>query len=80
MNSDRFKWSRDLLNPQTSDFAFFNWDNGFGVVSPKQAISFDNTGRNVIFKKNTDVNLEDQYLLKVGKAYMQAVYQNYLDY
>ncbi|MGV3509330.1 MAG: LTA synthase family protein [Sphingobacteriaceae bacterium] len=80
MNSDRFKWSRDLLNPQTSDFAFFNWDNGFGVVSPKQAISFDNTGRNVIFKKNTDVNLEDQYLLKVGKAYMQEVYQDYLDY
>ncbi|HEY0054658.1 MAG TPA: LTA synthase family protein [Pedobacter sp.] len=74
-----FKWSRDLLNPGTPDFAFFDWDNGFGVINPRQVISFDNTGKRVIFKK-TEQGAEDENLLRWGKAYMQQVYQEYLDY
>jgi phosphoglycerol transferase MdoB-like AlkP superfamily enzyme len=77
--SDDFKWSRDILNQGTKDFAFFDWDNGFGVVSPKQTISFDNTGKNIIYKKSESTN-EDVQLLNQGKAYMQQVFQEYLDY
>ncbi len=77
--AQEFKWSRDLLNPDTPDFAFFDWDNGFGVVNPRQVISFDNTGKRVIFKK-TEQSLQDENLLRWGKAYMQQVYQEYLDY
>ncbi|HEX8377727.1 MAG TPA: LTA synthase family protein [Pedobacter sp.] len=77
--AQEFRWSRDLLNPGTPEFAFFDWDNGFGVVNQTQIISFDNTGKQVIFKK-TDLSPGDDNLLRWGKAYMQQVYQEYLDY
>jgi phosphoglycerol transferase MdoB-like AlkP superfamily enzyme len=79
MPVQQFKWSRNLLNSGTPEFAFFDWDNGFGVVSPKQIISFENTGKNIIYKK-TESTKEDVQLLNQGKAYMQEVFQEYLDY
>ena len=80
MPSGDFKWSRDILNPGTRDFAFFDWDNGFGVATPEQVISFDNTGKNTVFKKTPNNSKKDTALLYYGKAYMQRVFQDYLDY
>lgn len=79
MELSQFEWSRNVLNPQTRDFAFFNWDNGFGVVNSQQILSFDNTGKKVIFKKS-QATPQDEDLLRYGKAYMQQVFQQYLDY
>lgn len=79
MESNHFNWSRDLLNPATKDFAFFDWDDGFGVVNPIQSISFDNTGKRILYKK-VEKSPEDDNLLRKGKAYIQQVYQEYLDY
>lgn len=76
----RYKWSKDLLNPATAEFAFFNWDNGFGFVKPDQAISFDNVGKNIIYRKNTVNTKVDDELANYGKAYMQEVFRQYLDY
>lgn len=73
-----FVWSKDLLNPGTAEFAFFNWDNGFGFANNEQIISFDNIGKNVILKKNS-LN-SDSVLISNGKAYMQEVYRQYLEY
>jgi len=77
INADRFKWSKDLLNPGTKEFSFYNWDNGFGFATPQQILSFDNIGKRIIYKQKaapTDAEL------RYGKAYMQEVYQEYLDY
>ncbi|MBC7912974.1 MAG: LTA synthase family protein [Pyrinomonadaceae bacterium] len=79
MRTEQFKWSRDLLNTKTKDFAFFNWDDGFGVVSLSQSISFDNTGKSVLYTKSKP-SVDDERLLRSGKACMQQVFQNYLDY
>lgn len=77
----QFKWSKDLLNPATKDFAFFNWDNGFGFMVPQQAVSFDNVGKRVIYQKNAlaDTVLTHQTLL-YGKAFMQQVFTDYLNF
>ncbi|MEJ6981069.1 LTA synthase family protein [Pedobacter sp. P351] len=80
MPSGDFKWSRDILNPGTRDFAFFDWDNGFGVATSEQVISFDNTGKNIVYKNIPNNNKKDAALLYYGKAYMQSVFQDYLDY
>ena len=77
---DRYKWSKDLLNPGTAEFAFFNWDNGFGFVRPDQSISFDNIGKSIILRKNSGKPKTDIELANYGKAYMQEVYRQYLDY
>lgn len=76
----RYQWSKDLLNPGTQSFSFFNWDNGFGFATENQTISFDNVGKNIILRKNSPNAKIDNELLKNGKAYMQEVYQQYLDY
>jgi phosphoglycerol transferase MdoB-like AlkP superfamily enzyme len=31
-----FKWSKNLLNPYSKEFAFFDWDNGMGFMTPGQ--------------------------------------------
>ncbi|MDB5119799.1 MAG: sulfatase [Sphingobacteriales bacterium] len=80
MSSSEYKWSKDLFNPSSKEFSFFNWDNGFGFVTNTQMVSFDNIGKQIIYEKNpTDVVSKNENL-RYGKAYMQEVHQQYLDY
>lgn len=76
----RYKWSKDLLNPGTREFGFFNWDNGFGFATKDQVLSFDNIGKNIILRKNAPNPKIDSVLVNYGKAYMQEVFRQYLDY
>lgn len=80
IDPSRYKWSKDLLNPGTKEFAFFNWDNGFGFATKAQIVSFDNVGKNIILRKNAPDPKTDTELVHYGKAYMQLVFQEYLDY
>jgi phosphoglycerol transferase MdoB-like AlkP superfamily enzyme len=81
MNSDDYYWSRDLLDSKTPSFAFFTWDNGFGVVTPEQSLSFDNVGKNIIYLKDSSVNDSVTQNLKIiGQAYLQETYRQYLNY
>ena len=76
----RYEWSKDLLNPGTRSFGFFNWDNGFGFATADQIVSFDNVGKNIILRKNPPNAKIDNELVGYGKAYMQEVFQQYLDF
>ena len=76
----RYKWSKDLLNPGTRGFGFFNWDNGFGFATTDQVLSFDNVGKNIILRKHAAYPEIDSELVAKGKAYMQELFQQYLDY
>jgi phosphoglycerol transferase MdoB-like AlkP superfamily enzyme len=79
IDASRYTWSKDLLNPSTPGFAFFNWDNGFGFATKEQVISFDNVGKNIILRKNKANPKLDNELLRYGQAHMQEVFQQYLD-
>jgi phosphoglycerol transferase MdoB-like AlkP superfamily enzyme len=78
---EHFRWSKDLLNPASKSFAFFDWDNGFGFMTPEQATSFDNLGKAVIYTKypNATKAISDKSLL-YGKAYLQQVFTEYMAY
>lgn len=74
----QFKWSKDLLNPGSLSFAFFDWDNGFGFMTPEQAISFDNIGKEVIYTKYPKAGKAiNEKNLRYGKAYLQQVFTEY---
>ena len=77
----QFRYSKDLLNPSSKPFAFFDWDNGFGFMTPQQAISFDNLGKEVIYTKypKADKAANEKALL-YGKAYLQQVFTDYMAY
>jgi phosphoglycerol transferase MdoB-like AlkP superfamily enzyme len=76
-----FKWSKNLLNPYAPAFAFFDWDNGFGFMTPEQAVSYDSSGQRMIYvkNKNADPALTQKTLL-TGKAFMQQIFTEYLAY
>jgi phosphoglycerol transferase MdoB-like AlkP superfamily enzyme len=77
---DQFKWSKDLLNAESKDFAFFNWDNGFCFMLPEQSVSFDNVGKNIIYIENQKVDQQtNEKTLLYGKAYMQQIFTEYLN-
>ena len=77
----QFKWSKDLLNPYTNEFAFYDWDNGFGFMLPQQAVAYDNSGERMIYNRNpnTDKRVTNKTLL-YGKAFMQEIFTEYLKY
>jgi phosphoglycerol transferase MdoB-like AlkP superfamily enzyme len=75
----QFKWSKDLLNPYSRDFAFFDWDNGMGFMLPEQSVSYDNAGQTISYiqNKNAPKAYTDK-TLDYAKAFMQQVFTDYL--
>jgi arylsulfatase A-like enzyme len=75
LDGRRFAFSQDLFatDPQQG-YAFFDWDNGFGVISPKGFTSYDNAGKRVIRQDG------QAGLLDFGQAYMQRVFSTYEAY
>ena len=70
-----FKWGKDLLDSSARQFAFYSFNNGFGLVTPSGTETMDNVSRKTI---NKDAGF-DTTEIKFGKAYMQASYQDYLN-
>jgi len=73
-----FRWSKDLLNPNTPPFAFFSWDNGIGFIDNKQCVTFDNVGRMILYNDHPADATNTGKLLKNAKAYIQAAYHDFL--
>jgi len=78
MDTKSFKWSKDLLNPNTPSFAFFSWDNGIGFIDNKQCVTFDNVGRMVLYNDHPADARNTERLLKNAKSYIQSAYQQFL--
>ncbi|GAB3922093.1 LTA synthase family protein [Larkinella terrae] len=75
LDASDFKWSRDLLNSQNRPFAYFAFNNGFGIVQPNRHLLFDNTSRQLISSGGT-VHKED---IELGEAYEEESYQDFLN-
>ncbi len=78
--SSNFKYSYDLLNPNTTGFSFYVWQNGFGMITKNGAISFDPTAHNIIYTEPRDMpaSLKNEQL-EQAQALMQSIYQDYID-
>ncbi len=66
--------SKNLLNTRTPHFAYYAFDNGFGLITDTQTVIYDHT-RQLETTGNTDTKL-----LNFGKAYLQTNFQDNLDY
>jgi phosphoglycerol transferase MdoB-like AlkP superfamily enzyme len=78
INSDEFQWSKDLLNKQSKNFAFYSYDNGIGWVDEHNAYTMDNVTQQCTSRTDFD-SLKDERMMN-GKAYMQMVFSTYLAY
>ncbi len=68
-----FAWSRDLLAPHPTSFAYYCFNNGFGTVAPAGTISFDNVNRQVW--EQSSPGLAPQ--LQLGKAMEQVSLEDF---
>jgi phosphoglycerol transferase MdoB-like AlkP superfamily enzyme len=80
LNTSSFVWSKDLFNASSQDFAFFNWDQGFGFVNPEQTVTYDAVGKRVLFSTGKTSRMPPKDALSAAKSFMQEVYQQYIDF
>jgi phosphoglycerol transferase MdoB-like AlkP superfamily enzyme len=76
--SKEFLWSKNLLNPTINHFAFFTWDNGFGMINNKHCVTFDNIGKNILYNSNPNDSTQTNANLNLGKSYLQSAYQTFI--
>jgi len=70
-----FKWGKDLLDSSARQFAFYNFNNGFGFVTPSGAVTMDNISKKIIYQTGSI----DSGAVNTGKAYMQLSYEDFLN-
>ncbi|TPE45801.1 LTA synthase family protein [Pontibacter mangrovi] len=70
----QFTWSRNLLAPTTTPFAFYVFNDGFGFITPQGVLTYDNVSKKPILKEEgvTEEQLEN------GQAYMQASFEDFV--
>lgn len=77
LGTDEFYWSRDLFNPYTPEFAFYEATNGLGWIRPDgHFVWHKNYG---YLEKESSPEKEQQMLLE-GKAYLQELFRQFMDY
>ncbi|GGF07219.1 LTA synthase family protein [Hymenobacter cavernae] len=73
--SESYVWSRDLFQPARQPFAFYCFNDGFGLITPSGTVTYDNVARQLIWKNPASVPGTQ---LKQGQAYEQASYADFL--
>lgn len=72
-DSNKFKFSQNVLKTDTEGFAVYIYNNGFGFVAPERHVVYDNTGQRYLVKSG--ITREED--LDKSKAYMQTLYNDF---
>jgi phosphoglycerol transferase MdoB-like AlkP superfamily enzyme len=78
ISSRQFPKSKNLLNRHSPEFAFYTFDNGFGIVTPQQAIVYDHTMQKIVYRKNKLPPAIDRKITDQGKAFLQLTFEDYI--
>ena len=80
INSKKFHWSKNLFNKYANNFAFYTFDDGFGLVSEDQTIVYDHNLQRVVFEKSKISPKKAEEFIEKGKAYLETMYQEYIEF
>jgi phosphoglycerol transferase MdoB-like AlkP superfamily enzyme len=69
-----FRFSRDLLSPDSDSFAFYTFNEGFSFITKSSRVIYDHKVKKTIVKTGTDQDKAE----KTGKAYLQVLFDDYL--
>ncbi len=78
-DATEFKWSKNLMNPYTQEFAYYALTTGFGWAIPDQSLAYNYQNKANDWNTCKNQNKTDSLNL-YGKAYLQVLFQEYLDY
>jgi len=77
ISSEDFFWSRDLFNPFTKEFAYFEANEGVGWMCPDGYFIW-HQGLKDFVEINIAPGKRDSVIMQ-GKAYLQVLFQEFLD-
>ncbi len=78
LDEDEFTWSRNLFNPTTKEFAYFEATDGIGWITPNGHYTYYRRHNNY-YQMEIPENIKDS-IITDGKAYLQVLFQEYIDF
>lgn len=75
--ASEYKWSKDVFNPGVEEFAYYSNENVLGWIVPGCKIVYTYASRRA---GDDDGGEVDEAQLMNAKAYLQTLYQEFLDY
>ena len=69
-----FSFGKDLLSQEAKSFAFYTYNEGFAFITDSSAVIYDQKLKKPVLKEGKDPD----YAEKIGKAYLQVLFNDYL--
>lgn len=77
--TDKFNWSKNLLDPSTKGFAYYSNENYLGWITPQKNYVYEYVSKTTNEQVKAD-STSPTSSLEDAEAYLQTLYQTYLDY
>ncbi len=77
LDASAFFWSKNLFNPTTKEFAYFELNEGFGWITPEGYLSYNHF--NKMYFQNTYNDSIKTQKQNEGSAYLQVLFQKFID-
>ena len=74
IDHSRFSFSKDIFDPASPHYAYWSYNNGFGIISDKGNVVYSCTGDKITSHAGTDAAAES--LTRAGKALTQSIHQD----
>ena len=78
IGAEEFHWSRNLFNPYSPEFAYFSFEEGVGWIRPAGHFVYD--ARVKHFNELSLPDASKDSIIREGKSYLQAVFEEYMSY
>ena len=78
MDASQFPWSKNLMNPYSPEFAYFELNQGFGWIKPQGFIAYDHFNKRFFANTIKDSTQTEEALFE-GASYLQTLFQEYID-
>lgn len=78
MDASAFPWSKNLMNPYTPEFAYFELNQGFGWIRPEGYFAYDHFNMHYLENTLSDT-IQQNRAYKEGASYLQVLFQEYID-
>lgn len=78
LSAKEFSWSKNLFNPYSPEFAYYEVQIGCGWIRPDGWFAWDHTAQH--FEQNTFPDKVKNQRIREGKSYLEALFQQFMDY
>ncbi|MDR1878571.1 MAG: sulfatase-like hydrolase/transferase [Bacteroidales bacterium] len=79
-DTQSFTWGKNIFNPYSSEFAYFEINHGFGWITPHGCLTHLVNRNNYQETHFTGDSTQLKNMLFTGKAYVQKLFETYLEY